>query len=138
MARPTFTASDVARYAYCNLAWSYDLLGAPTLSPEEVDAKIAALRASATRSPAEDEELRYLERLSRAHVARGAGEQYHARVSYAARTVGDRTRRMFAVTFFAVVVLGSVALFTPPPMMLGLLALAVVVVAIVLWLAARK
>jgi len=138
MARPTFTASDVARYVYCNLAWSYDLLGAPTLSPEEIDAKIAALRSSTVRSPAEEEELRYLERLAHTNVARDAGEQYHARISQTALTVGDRTRRIFFVTFFAVLVLGSIAFFTPAPMMLGLLALAVIVIAVVLWFASRK
>lgn len=97
MPRPTFTASDVARYTYCNLAWSYEVQGVVPPSPEEVRRELTTLQQKPARSPEEEQELRYLQAVARNIEKRDAGVVHHAEIHAVATTHGVTARRAFAV-----------------------------------------
>jgi hypothetical protein len=102
MPRPTFTASEVARYTFCNLAWSYDVLGVPTLSPDEVRReKALLLKQKAPLSPEQRQDLQYLQSMEHSYARRASGESYHA--SLAKQAIGFRqtARRIFATVLIA-------------------------------------
>ena len=103
MPRPTFTASEVARYVYCNLAWSYDVLGAPTLSAEEVRSEAARLRSKTDLSAEERQDLAYLQSMEHSFARRDSGERYHASLAKDARAHRDRTRRVFLTVLAAAI-----------------------------------
>lgn len=111
MPRPTFTASDIARYTFCNLAWSYDVLGVPTLSPRDVQREKAALLAKPVRSADEERDLSYLRTMEESYAKRASGETYHAKVGRTATTLHSMTRLIFIAGFILIVVILLLILF---------------------------
>lgn len=105
MPRPTFTASEVARYVYCNLAWSYDVLGVPTLSAQDVQREKAVLLAKKVLTPEEQQDLAYLKSMEHSHARRDSGDKYHARVAHSASTFHQMTKLIFIAAFLFIALL---------------------------------
>lgn len=113
MARPTFTASEIARYVYCNLAWSYDVLGTPVLSDKEAKKEKQKLESKKELTPEEQKHLMYLKSLEQSYTRRSQGDSYHSRVYQRAVTIGDKRQRVFVITFvLALIILLIIWLFS--------------------------
>ena len=108
MPRPTFTASEIARYVYCNVAWAIEERG-EALDPTVVAVELKRLEERGeNRTREEEQELRFLHQVRNTFAKRAAGEVYHAKVHDTATTLVDRTRRLFVKVFIAVLVVAAI------------------------------
>ncbi len=109
MPRPTFTASEVARYVFCNVAWAIEERG-EALEPAAVAAELKRLEARGpARTHEEEQELRFLTQVGETFKKRDAGEVYHARVHDTATTHRERTRRLFVRVLIATLAVAALA-----------------------------
>lgn len=102
MPRPTFTASEISRYVFCNLAWAIENSG-QELQPEQVAQELQRLEKTPTRTAEEEQELRFLQEVQRGFARRDYGQVYHAKVHTTATTHIQRTRSAYRWILWAAV-----------------------------------
>lgn len=110
MSRPTFTASEVSRYVFCNLAWAIENSGGE-LEPENVQKEVRRLEATTARTPEEEQELRFLKEVQRGFAKRDFGHVHHARVHDVALTHRLVARQVFLLVLAVMILVSLIVLF---------------------------